>query len=522
MKKAINLLIGLIISIPMFAQTDYYYFKGERIPLTVNPKKVNVISMANGPQFAPAANPNALPAGLEVEAVIPGNPYNMCVIENKTSNIALLHNYLNYIVNPNYNIVLPCYYDMYGVELYSTHYVYVKLKNLSDISLLINVASQNNLTIHHQNQYMPLWYVLYAKSGTAVDASKILYDTGLFDAVEPDLSYRDSFNSISWDTDISLQWGLYNTTDDTIDINASSAWNYATGKGAKVAIFDTGIDWNHEDLIDNLSELVYDVETNSNVRKKYGINGHGTHVAGIVGASRNNGKFIAGVAPDAQLISISSRLSTFVLLETEKLANGFNWAVQNGIDIINCSWHWAKSQLLSDAIDNAIQLGRNGKGCIVVKSSGNNNGAITFPGNYRPEILVVGAIDNFGYRLYIESINNGETKIFGSCFGPALDIVAPGVDVYSTLPNNNVGYMDGTSMAAPHVSGIAALILELNPDLTAQQVRNIIEQSIIKVGDIEYTNTTNRPNGTWNEYYGYGLVDALKAVQNTPRKRIDY
>ncbi len=78
MKIIINLLIGLIISIPMFAQTEYYYFKGQRIPLTVNPKKVNVISKATGPQFAPTVNPNALPAGLEVEAVIPGNPYNMC------------------------------------------------------------------------------------------------------------------------------------------------------------------------------------------------------------------------------------------------------------------------------------------------------------------------------------------------------------------------------------------------------------------------------------------------------------
>lgn len=514
MKKAINLLIGLIISIPMFAQTEYYYFKGQHIPLTVNPKKVNVISMANGPQFAPAVNPNALPAGLEVEAVIPGNPYNMCVIKESPEVSGLLNNYINYSVDPNKFKVLKTYLKVGHYEIVPSNFIYVKLKQPSDVVKLQSVANEYSLSIVHQNLFMPLWYVITTTPMTyydTVEMANILYETGYFTAAEPDFATDIIIDNISWDEDVSLQWGLYNATDDTIDINASSAWNYATGRGAKVAIFDTGVESNHEDLIDNMSNLNYDTETNSPYRIVY--ERHGTHVAGIVGASRNNGKFIAGVAPDAEIISISNRFELHSLT-TEKLANGFNWAVLNGVDIINCSWHFVESQMLSDAIDNALQLGRNGKGCIVVFSSGNSYSSIDFPANYHPSILAVGSINDNGIRTDFSS------------FGPELDLVAPGNNIYSTVLNNEAAYLSGTSMAAPHVSGIAALILELNPDLTGQQVRDIMEQSTTKVGmryyEGEYTTTPGRPNGTWNEYYGYGLVDALKAVQNTPRKQIDY
>ena len=167
--------------------------------------------------------------------------------------------------------------------------------------------------------------------------------------------------------------------------------------------------------------------------------------------------------------------------------------------------------MIEDAIDNALFLGRNRKGCIFLKSAGNkgtastpNGSSISYPGDYRAEVLTVGSISKNGERSYFSST------------GPALDVVAPGSDIYSTVPNGGIDKKKGTSMATPHVAGLAALILERNPQLTGQQVRNIIEKSTKKVGSTSYNVNVNRTNGTWNSYYGYGLVDAHKALLATP------
>ena len=511
MRKIILFIIS-VIAISAFAQTDYYYFKGQRIPLTVNPKKVNVISMANGPQFAPAVNPSILNDSLEIEAVIPGAQFNMCIIKSNSEDPTLLDSIISTYTRPDYNIILPCYINSRYDDIIPSGYIYVKLKKTQDYNLLENEAAKLHLTIHHQNIFMPKWYVLRINT---IDALKLiekanrLYQTGLFDAVEPDFMQIEDCCSISWDENVSLQWGLYNEINSTIDINVSSAWNYATGKGVKVGIFDSGIDWNHMDLKDNINPLCYDIDTFSNQRI---INGnHGTHVAGIVAAIRNNGIFAAGVAPDSELVSISTCLNRLHPYTTEKIANGFNWAIQNNIDIINCSWGWGKYEIITDAIDLALNNGRNGKGCVIICATGNDSiSQVSFPANYKPEILAVGSITKYGERSTFSN------------YGVDLDILAPGDTIFSTIPNNSASYMYGTSMAAPHVTGIAALILELNPDLTGQEVRDILEQSTTKLGNILYDNNSNRPNGTWNQYYGYGLVDALKAVQNTPRKQIDY
>ena len=123
----------------------------------------------------------------------------------------------------------------------------------------------------------------------------------------------------------------------------------------------------------------------------------------------------------------------------------------------------------------------------------------------------MGAISPKGERKSTQSCDN---ENWGSCYGSVLDVMAPGVRVPTTTSDGK--YRDdfnGTSSACPHVAGVAALVLSVNPNLTALQVRNVIESTAQKVGGYNYQGVTGRNNGTWHSEMGYGLVDAYAAVQ---------
>lgn len=164
---------------------------------------------------------------------------------------------------------------------------------------------------------------------------------------------------------------------------------------------------------------------------------------------------------------------------------------------------------MNEAIDLYSAWGRNNKGTVLVFSSGNepNVGSeyVVYPANHNPDILVVSATNS-----------NGQIADF-SCHGDEVDVVAPGVNVL-TLTMTSSGsytydYFTGTSAACPHVAAVAALILSVNPNLTNIEVNEIIESTARKVGSTSYSIVDARPNGTWNEYMGYGLVDASAAIE---------
>lgn len=217
---------------------------------------------------------------------------------------------------------------------------------------------------------------------------------------------------------------------------------------------------------------------------------------------------MVGVAPQSEIMSISHTLSITPDI-SEELANGINWAWQNGSHIINNSWgdqggqffNQLHSALLEDAITNALDNGRNGLGTILIFASGNHSPVIDYPANSNPNIITVGAINSTGNRSNF------------SGFGNELDVVAPGSNILSAIPSQGTASWDGTSMAAPHVAGVAALILSVNPNLTVQEVNTIIESTAQKVGGYSYSNNPSRPNGTWDDEMGYGLVDAYASVQ---------
>jgi subtilisin family serine protease len=293
---------------------------------------------------------------------------------------------------------------------------------------------------------------------------------------------------------------------------------------------------NHPDLVNNVYGTGYDTKTSSSPSVVRGE--HGTACAGIIGAQQNS-IGISGIVPSSKLMSISIEL---LFSDTpQQLANGFNWAWQNGADVISNSWGgYTPSDIIEDAITAALTQGRDGKGMVVVFAAGNeNNTNIRYPGNSNSQILVVGAISPCGER---KSNTSCDGEAWGSCYGAALDVVAPGVLIPTTDIQGNAGYnpyipihidrggtkiandysnqaytvwFNGTSAACPHVAGVAALVLSANPNLTQAEVRAIIESTCTKLPGYSYSLNSNHPNGTWNNQVGHGLVNAYAAVMAT-------
>lgn len=332
--------------------------------------------------------------------------------------------------------------------------------------------------------------------GNTLEVANQFFETGLFASSQPDFLSDDRF--CSNDPMFGSLWGLNNTSNPNHDINICQAWNITQGANVNVAVLDQGIFKTHIDLHSNIHPLSYNTETNTSPSQLFGD--HGTHCAGTIAAIKDNNIQVVGVSPLSKLMDVSNSLAG-TPNSRMKRADGINWAWQNGADIISNSWgSGVQYQVIDDAINNALQNGRNGKGTIIVFATGNSYGAVSYPANSNPNILSVGAMTSSGTR---SSFSN---------FGTQLDVVAPGSSILSTTPNNQTASWDGTSMATPHVAGVAALILSVNPCLTAQQVRDIIEQTAQKVGGYSYTTTSGRPDGIWNNEMGYGLVDAHAAV----------
>ena len=268
-------------------------------------------------------------------------------------------------------------------------------------------------------------------------------------------------------------------------VAAPTSWTSGTtGAGVKVGIIDSGIDFNHPDL-----NVVggYDFTTGSGAASAYAdnissCNGHGTHVAGTVGA-RQNGSGVVGVAPGVQLYA----LKVFEIINGGCAAWASNqiaaidWAVANGLRVVNISI--ASSSALS-AYQNAINNATNA-GVLVVAAAGNNSGgAITYPAAYT-NAVAVGALTSSDQVAYFSNV------------GPQMWVAAPGAGITSTMPGGGTGSKNGTSMAAPHVAGVAALLLQLNPTWSTTQVRNALRDG-----------ATDLSSPGWDSGTGWGLVQA--------------
>ncbi len=269
-------------------------------------------------------------------------------------------------------------------------------------------------------------------------------------------------------------------------IHAYSAWGYLPPSDAApiIAIIDTGIDLGHPEFSGRLLPG-YDFQNEDAIPQD--DNGHGSHVAGIAAGGGNNATGIAGICWDAQIIPIkvldSSGDGTY-----SNVARGIIWAVDRGAEIINLSLGATpQSQTLEDAVNYAIE-----RGVILVAATGNAGmNGVFYPAAY-PGVVAVAAVDQENKRAVFSN------------YGPQVDLSAPGVSIYSTIPGGSYSYRSGTSMSAPMVTGSIALISELFGYSPASSLF-ILEDTAQDLGV-----------PSKDSYYGYGLIRLDRAAQWRP------
>jgi thermitase len=359
----------------------------------------------------------------------------------------------------------------------------------------------------HQPRFEPLYKIENEMEGfasmnddKAADKEKKLSNTftvtcnsdeeasGLYAALQNDPSVDyvqyDELNSLYLQSNDPLWnelWGL-------IKIDCAPAWKISQGEDIIVAVIDTGVDYNHPDIRENIwtgpdGSHGFDFSNNTNDPLDY--HGHGTHCAGTIAAITNNATGIAGVAPKAKIMA----LKIFPHAYDSVCAQAIKYAADNGAKIISNSWgpndRRPQNPTLAEAIDYATA-----KGCIVVFAAGNNNDDVQFysPANH-PAVISVAATDRNDQRAGFSN------------FGPLVNIAAPGVDILS-LKANSDGYvgMSGTSMACPHVSGLCALIVGNNMQYTSEKVKFLLQKNADVI-------STDKPVGA-------GRINAINTVNS--------
>lgn len=266
---------------------------------------------------------------------------------------------------------------------------------------------------------------------------------------------------------------------------AEAAWDLSAGAGVIIAVVDSGVDPNHPDLQGQFVQGYNFYAGNINTADDFG---HGTHVAGIIGASTNNNLGIAGLAYQSRIMPVKVLGSTGSGKYSD-IAQGITYAVDNGARVINVSAGGSyDSQVLRDAVKYATR-----KGAIVVAAAGNGNtDAPFYPASYDVVFTVAGTDQNDDRYAY-------------SNYGSQIDVAAPAVGVFSTRWSSTEGstyaYGSGTSYAAPHVAGTAALLFAYNPGYKRSDVENLIRSAADDLG-----------TAGWDPYFGAGRVNAYSAL----------
>ena len=441
-----------------------------------------------------------------------------------------------------------------GQQIWFRNEVMIKFKENHDTSDIHTIMSDYIIDSVEKEDDLEYNFICSSENDVVSLANRI-YESGFVDFSTPD--YYGEYHLNYSDPLYPLQYYLKNTgqiipneqsnTDFGVvgmDIKAEETWSFVQsilgtiGTDNKIAVLDDGVE-NHEDLKNNANHsrvLLGYTPNRIDCGHPIRMSMHGQSCSGIIAASHNN-IGIAGVAPQSLIVPIrifkinrdreSSHIIPITAFSFKAIARAVKHSWNNlGCDILNfsngatisCS---EMNDKYRKSISDAALRGRNNKGCVIVAASGNKSMSdiIDFPANHQ-DVISVGAIDKSGHRgCYSNYSEDLSVVAFGGSYYCPSQISY--TDIRTIDREGNKGYSGGnyydyfgqTSAAAPMVSGVASLMLSVNPNLTSQQVKNIIEQTAQKLPDYTFAPAnTIHPNGSWNEQVGYGLVDAHKAV----------
>ncbi len=289
-------------------------------------------------------------------------------------------------------------------------------------------------------------------------------------------------------------------------IDAPEGWDISTGSASVVVcVLDEGCDLNHPDLV--FSEPGINLDTMADDGSPTGP--HGTACAGIVAGVFDNTAGVTGVAGNCQVMPLA-----FVNWTDVEVAAGITYATDNGAQVISMSFGWDAWD--PAIIDPAIQHAHDND-VVMCVATHNHNSTITYPAT-NALVMACGASDQVDNR---KSPTSPDGEGWGSNFGPAMSVVAPGVLIPTTDQLGADGYdgaadyitdFNGTSSATPHVAGLAALLRSVYPTMNKADVENAIERSAEKVGTVAYADTVGYPNGSWNQEMGYGRINVYRAL----------
>ena len=330
--------------------------------------------------------------------------------------------------------------------------------------------------------------LVVAKGGRAAAVAARLEDDPRVASVVPDaIGHATDWPEAGAEPDDAL-WDTWQA--DMRLIGMPSAWGITTGStDVVVAVLDTGYERTHEDL--EAVPIVSRKNIRTGTRNVTDGYGHGTHVAGTIASSTNNGLGVASMAPGVTIMPVKILDANGHGYWSDFL-DGVDWAVNHGADVINMSLGSGLSANQVAAWQPTFTAAWEAGAMVIAAAGNNNNNMLFYPAS-------------FANVISVSATTNNDAKASFSSYGPAVDVSAPGVSIASTFTGPRYYAMSGTSMATPHVAGLAALIRSLHPEFTLADVETAIKATVLDLGD---------PG--WDKYFGHGRIQPPLALAWEP------